>query len=148
MPTSQSQWNKKKDAGKKDVQVVLDPIDYPRQQVSSEERYRYHYSMWQIWNREIEQNLESPGTGKKQKYVVEQLQAQIFEMKKYLIQNQLDGLDGYLKFLEDLNKEFQKPEMMRSYKTMLREIKREARMMREQYSPNNETLHYISADME
>src|SRR3989344_4966549 len=45
---------------------VLDPVDYPPPSVSPEERYRYNYSLWKVWYRDLVKNIDGKESGKNQ----------------------------------------------------------------------------------
>src|SRR3990167_5723451 len=63
---------------------VLDPVDYPPPSVSPEERYRYNYSLWKVWYRDLVKNIDAKESDKNQKYLVGQIIAQLEEMKKWV----------------------------------------------------------------
>ncbi|HQP10529.1 MAG TPA: hypothetical protein PKV41_04025 [Candidatus Omnitrophota bacterium] len=77
----------KKDDGtqsQKDL-PILEPVDYPEKTVLPLEKYKYHYSLWKIWDRDLLQAVDRDGSEKRQKYLLEQAVAQLEEMKKILI---------------------------------------------------------------
>jgi len=63
---------------------VLDPIDYPEKVYSAAEKYKYHYSLWKVWNKDLLQVLERNGSEKRQKYLLDQAIVQLKEMQNSL----------------------------------------------------------------
>lgn len=37
---------------------VLNPVEYEERKVSAEENYKYHYSLWKVWNKDLLQTIE------------------------------------------------------------------------------------------
>jgi len=76
---------KKKEDTKREFIPVLDPIDYPARLHSTDEKYRHHYSLWQVWSKDLLGSLDSEGDSpKRQKYLLDQMSVQAQEMMNYV----------------------------------------------------------------
>ena len=51
---------------------VLEPVDYPEKIYSSLDRYKHHYSLWKVWEKDLIQTIEEDGSDKRQKYLLSQ----------------------------------------------------------------------------
>src|SRR5262245_48984541 len=77
-------FTRKKKADKKEKFIpVLEPVDYPPSRVSSLEQYKYHFSLWQVWNKEMGQLADDPNTDKRLDYLYEQIIQELEEMKRW-----------------------------------------------------------------
>ncbi len=63
---------------------VLEPVDYPLKSVDPQEKYRYHYSMWSVWQRDLLKSIDEKGSIKQLKYLTSQMILQLEEMGKLL----------------------------------------------------------------
>ncbi len=106
---------KKKAADVPEVEAILDPIDYPEAVKSPEKTYRYHYSLWQVWFKDLSVMVDqNTGNDKKALYNLNQMLAQMEEMKK-LVASEKQA--PYAKNIEKINGplvEFRKPSPMRN----------------------------------
>lgn len=115
---------------------VLNPIEYPTRQESPEEAYKYHYSLWKVWNRDLLETVENDGSDKRERYLINQSLEQLQAMHDLLNDESKAQMAGLMDELSDVLKEYDKPESFRSKFSMRSKIQRYARKVREQFTPN------------
>ncbi|MBI5415243.1 MAG: hypothetical protein HZA29_00340 [Candidatus Omnitrophica bacterium] len=114
---------------------VLDPVDYPARSVSPEERYRYNYSLWKVWQRDLVQKIDSRGSDKNQKYLVGQIIVQLEEMKKWINDTRKQELSGLIAAWRDVLVLYDQPAALRSSFTVKRKVESAAKDVREKFNP-------------
>lgn len=114
---------------------VLDPIDYPAPSVSPEERYRYHYSLWKVWQRDLVQKIDSKGSDKNQKYLVGQIIAQLAEMKKWVTEARQKELSDAIGEWNAILAMYDRPAAMRSTMSLKRKVEASAKQIRDRLNP-------------
>ncbi|HLF17325.1 MAG TPA: hypothetical protein VI749_00315 [Candidatus Omnitrophota bacterium] len=115
---------KKKELKKEEFIPVLDPIDYPPSLISAREKYEYHYSMWQVWNKDLRQHLSENAMDKRKKYILSQIIQQLQDMKRWIPQEYAAKVDQMLADGEVVSKELDKPEVMRNQQLMESRLRR------------------------
>ena len=115
---------------------VLDPIDYPEQRVSAEETYKYHYSLWKVWNKDLLQTVERDGSDKRQKYLANQSLEQLEAMHELLNDESKTQFAPLVSDLKNVLVELDKPEAMRSKFGVRTKIERYAKKVRAQFTPS------------
>jgi len=130
---------KKKESSKTNQKFipVLDPIDYPEKIYSAESHYRHHYSLWQVWNKDLLQVLERNGSDKRQKYLLGQAIEQLGEMKKWLADAKQAELSESIKELQKVQQDYTKPASMRNKFSTQKKIERAAKKIRKEFSTRN-----------
>ena len=94
---------KKKDKEESEKFIpVLEPVDYPQKTYSSQERYKQHYSLWQVWNRDLIQAIQKEDSDKRQKYLLGQMIERLEAMKEVLADEKQKEL---VVMINDLKKE-------------------------------------------
>ncbi len=114
---------------------VLDPIDYPAPSVSSEERYRYHYSLWKVWQRDLVKNIDNKGSDKSQKYLLGQIIAQLEEMKKWITAAKQKELSEAISEWDAILAMYERPAALRSPVSLKRKVEASAKKIRNQLNP-------------
>lgn len=114
---------------------VLDPIDYPPPSVSPEERYRYHYSLWKVWYRDLGQKIDARESDKIQKYLVSQIIAQLEEMKKWVTEAGQKELSESIGEWNAILAMYEQPAAIRSAVTLKRKIETSAKKIRNDLNP-------------
>lgn len=115
---------------------VLDPIDYPPPSISPEERYRYHYSLWKVWHRDLVQNVERRESDKRQKFLVNQAIVQLEEMKKWMNAEKQKELAECISGWREVLAMYDRPAAMRSDSAVKRKIEANAKKIRNQFNPD------------
>src|SRR3989338_8949573 len=114
---------------------VLDPIDYPAPSVSPEERYRYHYSLWKVWQRDLVKNIDNKGSDKNQKYLLGQIIAQLEEMKKWVTEAKQKELSGFIGEWNAILAMYEQPAALRSSVSLKRKVEASAKKIRSRLNP-------------
>jgi len=126
---------KKKGEKKEEFLPILDPIDYPASRISAIEKYKYHYSLWQVWSKDLMQMLREPTMDKRKNYLLSQITQQLEEMKRWIPEEHQPKLGEALLAYDKLAKEMEKPEMMRSLSTMESRLRRAESFIKNQLKP-------------
>ena len=114
---------------------VLDPIDYAPPVVSAQQEYRQHYSIWKIWQRDLVQNIEADAPEKKQRYLLEQMIAQLREMEKWLLEEKRARLSVLVGELEGILQSYETPAPLRDASSTKRKIEANAKKVRAAFDP-------------
>jgi len=125
--------NKNQEAGK--FIPVLDPIDYQEKVITFEEKYKYHYSLWKVWNKDLLQNIALNSSAKRQNYLLNQIIEQLDEMKILLADQKQSELDELINDLRKVKQIYEKPSVMRSKFSTRTKIERNAKSVRNKFSP-------------
>ena len=114
---------------------VLDPVDYPAPSVSPEERYRYHYSLWKVWQRDLVQKIDSKGSDKNQKYLLGQIIVQLGEMKKGVTEARQKEFSEAIGEWNAILAMYERPAALRSSFSLKRKVEASAKQIRDQLNP-------------
>ena len=114
---------------------VLDPVDYPAPSVSPEERYRYHYSLWKVWQRDLVKNIDNKGSDKNQKYLLGQIIAQLAEMKKWVTGARQKELSEAIGEGNAILAMYERPAALRSSFSLKRKVEASAKKIRSRLNP-------------
>ncbi|MCK5178742.1 MAG: hypothetical protein KAR32_04370, partial [Candidatus Omnitrophica bacterium] len=93
---------------------VLEPIDYPQKIYSSLERYKHHYSLWRVWDRDLLYVIESDGSDKRQKYLLGQAIEKLERMKDLLVDEKKSELAPLIDDLREVGRVYEKQASMRN----------------------------------
>lgn len=115
---------------------VLEPVDYPDKVYSSQERYKRHYDLWRIWDRDLLQVIDQDGSDKRQRYVLGQSIEQLEEMKKFLGDTKQAELAGLIDVLREVQRVYKKPALMRNKFSIKKKIERNAKKIRSEFASN------------
>ena len=126
---------KKEKANEQAFVPVLDPIDYPPPSVSPEERYRYNYSLWKVWYRDLVKNIDGKESDKSQKYLVGQIIAQLEEMKKWVSEAKQKELSERVGEWNAILTMYEQPAVTRSMMSLKRKVEASAKKIRDQLNP-------------
>ena len=110
---------------------VLDPVDYPDKVESPPELYRHHFSLWQVWDRELIMRIEEHASNKKINDTVDQSLTQLTEMQKLLTGEKQKKLSEYVAQLNALKKDLEQPAAVRNDNSIQRKIERIGKNVRE-----------------
>lgn len=125
----------KKEKKAEDFNPVLDPIDYDVYVQSSKERYKYHYSLWQVWQKDLTRAFTEKESEKSIVYLFNRIEGQLQEMSRWLNAQTVTGLQKLSRDYVNLREEFQaKGAVGRGYifKTKVNRLGKEMRL---NYSP-------------
>lgn len=105
---------KKKDLRATELIPILDPVDYPAKLQTPGDIYRHHYSLWQVWQRDLIGVLEEKGSDKKITYLLNQILVQMEEMGKVLTGEPQKLLTQYIAKMQRIQEEITKPSAIRN----------------------------------
>jgi hypothetical protein len=125
----------KKEVKKEEFIPVLDPIDYPPSRVSSVEKYKYHFSLWQVWSKDLRHMLDEETMDKRKKYLMAQMVQELADMKEWTPAEYIPHVDQALKEYGIVQKELDKPEIMRNQGTIEGRIRRTENYVRNTLDP-------------
>ena len=114
---------------------VLDPIDYPPVEHSALERYKQHYSLWKVWYRDLITVIDEQGSDKRQKYLFDQMIAQMEEMNKWIVPAKKDELSGLIDDLKKTENAFAEPALMRNRFIFKSKIESNAKKIQDGFKP-------------
>ena len=126
---------KKKDEEIEKPEVILDPQNYPAKIKTVLEAYSEHYGLWKVWFGELSRVEQESLGDKKVIATLTQMQVQIVEMQKLLSSQAQTRMGNVLFSLNELQKEFEKPENMRNKNYISSLLRSMDRIMRESFSP-------------
>ncbi len=113
---------------------VLEPIEYPDKKESVLERYTFHYSLWQIWYKDLLVALEERGSDKRQRYILGQLIKHLEEMSLRLKTPKQENLARYIQEVKRLQSELEKPAALRNYITFRNKINSISKQLHKQFT--------------
>ena len=125
----------KKKSAKEEFIPVLDPIDYPAAHVTSEEKYSYHFSMWQVWSKDLRNLLGETTMDKRKRYLMAQIMAQLTELKRWVPEEYRPKVDKAIGDYEKVMKELDKPEIMQSQTMIESNLRRTENFVRNELDP-------------
>jgi hypothetical protein len=127
---------KKQDGGGEQKFIpVLDPVEYPEKVYSAEEGYKYHYSLWKVWNKDFLQVLEGDGSEKRQRYLLGQSIEQLEKMRNLLTDEKKPVLTVLINELIDVGQGYDRSSAMRSKFSIRSKVERNAKEIRNGFSP-------------
>ena len=124
---------KKKSAESSEFIPVLDPVDYPDRVVDAGQRYRYYFSMWQVWLRDLLTVLDEGGSDKRITYLLNQTHVQMEEMSKLLTGPQKEELRKSMQELLQMQEAMNMPAAMRDGVGMKRRLQGIDRVLRTKF---------------
>jgi hypothetical protein len=116
---------------------ILEPIDYPPRVYTLEQDYKKHYSLWKIWDTDLVQSIENNDSDKRQKYLLSKALGELEEMEALLGEGKQAGFGTILEQLREVQKEYEKPAVMRNKITIKKQLALRAKEIRNQYSPKH-----------
>ena len=115
---------------------VLEPVDYPEKVYSPLEKYKYHYSLWRVWDRDLLQVIESDGSDKRQKYLLGQTIERLEGMKELLVDEKKAELTLLIDDLCEVQEVYKKSVAMRNKFSIKKKIERNSRKIRNGFAPD------------
>ncbi len=127
----------KKNAQKEDAFVpVLQPEEYTAPAESPQDVYKYHYSLWQVYEKEFLTAVIEKKGDKRQEYLLNQLMMQSQMMEKmFTDQAKVAGLSQINNDLQKVLAELSSPQAMRNDFQMRKKVEVSGRKLREEYKP-------------
>ncbi len=139
---------KKKEERKEKFIPVLEPIDYPAKIHTSEEQYKYSYSLWKVWSTDYVKSLEEKDSDKKQKYALVQALKALEDMKNAVNADKQAKLEEIITRVNELNSEYEKSTEIRSQYQMKSRMEKVMSQIRNEMNPKVMTDQYAPTPQE
>jgi hypothetical protein len=128
---------KKKDESNPQFLPVLDPVDYPANVQTPEESYRHHFSLWQVWDKELVMRIEEKASDKKINFTFNQVMVQLAELEKLLRDEKKTQMNQYITQLNDIQRDLGQPRGIRDNSSIQRKVQRIGSKLREGFRFND-----------
>lgn len=128
-------FTRKKKEEARGIEPILTPIDYGTPQISPQERYAQHYSLWKVWHADLIEAINEEGSDKKQRYVFSQMLVQLEEMKKWVAEEKQEQLTAFIEETASLEKELDKPAALRNNFSFRKKLELVGKKIRGSLSP-------------
>ena len=115
---------------------VLEPVDYAEQANSPLEKYKHHYLLWKLWDKDLLQTLDRGGSDKRQQYLLDQAVLHLEEMAKILIEEKQAEFAVLINNLREVRDVYEKPVSMRNTFSIKKKIERNASVIRNKFAPD------------
>ena len=128
---------KKKDKIVQEI-PVLEPVDYPAETHTPQELYKQHYSLFQVWFKElIEAVSDQDISRKRQLYLLNQTILQLQEINNLMTEEKQENFSKKLDKLNRVKKDLEAPVSTRSMSSLVRELESLEKDLRDEYSFRN-----------
>ena len=127
---------KKKEKETSGVVPILEPEEYPSVVHSPEQRYRQHYVLWKVWDKELQETSRRVENDKKEKYDLVQMLEQLREMKKLVAKEKQPGLNAVIDEVENVNDQYNQPAGLRNHYSITKQLRMQGKIVRQHYSPD------------
>lgn len=124
---------KKSTAPEEEFIPVLEPEVYPEKVETNADLYRYHYSLWQVWDRELKTNIADGDSDKRKLYTLEQMVGQLQNLLPLLPDDKKPGLEAILRDMQELKKKLQQPSALRDEARISKQLDQIGRKVRDGY---------------
>ena len=133
-------FTRKKKAEKEETEMipVLEPIDYPKSSYSVPKEYKYHFSLLKVWQTDLLTALQENTSQKRQLYILDQMVAQLEEMKKLMVEEKQKGVSQIVTSLQSIRNDLAQPTPLRNTFVIKKNIETISRQIRKDY--NFETI--------
>ena len=132
---------KKKLSDFKKTIPILEPIVYPRNNKSSEQKYRHSYTLAQVWIKELENLIRRTRKTryvKREIYLINQILEQFNTMQENLTEDKSDELRRIINDIESWRPPYKKGIVWRQYRYKLeRRLRIINKEIRKRYQPNS-----------
>ncbi len=137
---------KKTDTEAAEFVPVLQPEEYPEKVASPAELYKYNYSMWQVWEKELQTSLAEGESQKRKEYLLNQLIVAVEAMSKLLVAEKQKGMMDLQSKLLKVRDDLARPAAMRNDTEIKRQVGGLGKKLREGYKLPDVQNNLISAE--
>ncbi len=129
-------FTRKKKVGKENLEYepILDPIEYPEKVYDPKADYRYYYSLFRVWEKELIAGLDDQASLKRLNYFLNNMIVQLEGMEKLIIENKVKGLKVLVKSFNEIQDDFKRPLQRYSLQDIKRKVKSLAKKVSSAYS--------------
>jgi hypothetical protein len=114
---------------------ILDPIDYPEKVYDPKADYRYRFSLFHVWEKELVAGLDDQTSVRRLKYFVENILSQLQEMDKLVLEDQKPALQKAMKGFIGISETLDKPSQFYNTRDLRIEVERLAKPILLNYTP-------------
>jgi hypothetical protein len=125
---------KKKSAEGSEIIPVLEPIDYPAPNVTVQDKYRQHYSLWNVWSKDFVTVIDDNGSDRKLTYILDQMDVQLEQMQLLVPEERKSELGQYRADLLKVKEQCDEPEPLRNDFVIKSQVTKLSRSVRQKYS--------------
>ncbi len=94
---------KKKEKKEVESIPVLEPVEYPAKVTTPAETYKYHYSLWVVWNKELSNIMLDRDNTKRKVYLLDQAMLNLQALKVLVTDEKQQRLNEDLKVLQEIH---------------------------------------------
>ncbi len=128
---------KKKENVETESLPVLDPVIYPDVVKTSDQIYQHHYSLWQVWYRDLLTEFQEKHSDKRRRYIISQMLAQLDAMQDVVQGEKKTLLTQLRDSLQSVSADFERPMGIRNDDLLEKQITHLERQLRNTLSPQD-----------
>ena len=129
-------FKRKKKEELREVQPILDPIDYKPVEKSPQDNYSYHYSLWSVWEKELEEALvRNEENNKRLNYLLNEIFEQLGQMKLLVTEEKQKEFQLLLDEFSGIKNELSKPKEMRNMIKVKNDVMTNSKKIRTEFKP-------------
>ncbi len=125
---------KKGEKAETELAPILEPIDYPKSSYSVPKDYKYHYSLWKVWHGDLLTALQENESQKRQLDILDQMVAQLEEMKKLMVEEKQKGVVQIIASLQRIRNDLAQPTPFRNTFVIKKNVETIDRQIRKDYN--------------
>ena len=119
---------------KEEAIPILDPVEYAGPRETVEGVYRYHYGLWQVWQRELITAFQENQSPSRMDYLCKEVLTQLAGMQSVLTPEKRSGIDSYVKMIENIKTKVMGPPAMRNDNGVVQELMRMDNVIRRDFN--------------
>ena len=96
VPLKKKFIRQKKKNERKALEPILDPLDYAPVEYSNEKRYRKHFALFRVWQRDFMTEMKEGSSDKRKIYLLTASINELVEMNKYVVPEKKTILDDLI----------------------------------------------------
>ena len=116
---------------------ILEPMEYPAKVDTPQDMYKYHYSLWQVWHKELINDILDNASQKHALFSLSQVILHLEEIKKLLSEEKQDVLSKDIKSLEIMQDDFRSSLSNRDETTLKLKLESMEKRIRKAYAFKN-----------
>jgi len=129
--------NKKGEEDQAQYEPILDPIDYPAKVYDPKADYKYRFSLFHVWEKELVAGLDDRTSVKRLKYFNENIIIQLQEMEKLLSDDKKAGLQKAIQGFNGITDALNQPSQFYNLQDLKRNAENYAKPILLQYTPSS-----------
>ncbi len=134
---------KKTDIVDNQATAILDPIEYQAVIKTAAQLYQEHYSLWKVWQSDLENIIEDKTNERKLRYTVGQIREQLGQMQKLLVAASQAKMDEYLQELDRIDDQLENIPEFRNRTVLTSQIRFLGRNIKKNFAPEKIQDHLL-----